>query len=295
MNLFFKLSAILIFYTNIDCFSQSSSFISGVVFDQDTDEPIAYANIGVKRKFMGTVTDSTGYFSIDLYQLSNTDTIEISRLGYGKFRISVKDLKEKGDKANVILLRQLALDMEEFLVAADPSGDTKIYGNSTLKSRFAYAFNPIKSRASGNLGREVAIEVNPGNKPVSITAVKFVLSNNQMDELILRVNLYNENSEFNGLPGERYFEKIFRVENKFMGEYVIELENYNLNISEKFWVSIEFLNYRNDNEFGIVTLPVKMPFGKMLVRNSSLGEWNKNLGSPSIQVEAKVFKEVLIK
>jgi hypothetical protein len=288
LNLSFKLSIILIFCINFDCFSQNSSFISGVVFDQDTDEPIAFANVGVKRKFIGTVTDSTGYFLIDLNTLTNNDTIEISSLGYGKFRLSVNDLIEKNDKTNVVLLRQLALDMDEFIVSSKPTGDSKSYGSLTLKSRFAYAFNPIKSRATENLGREVAIEVDPGKNSIIINTLKFVLKNNQMDELILRVNIYKENIEFIGLPREKFFEKIFRVENKFIGEYVIELENYNLNISEKFWVSLEFLNYRNENEFGIVTLPVKMPFGKMFVRNSSLGEWAKSIGSPSIQVEAKV-------
>lgn len=164
----------------------------------------------------------------------------------------------------------------------------KVFGNLTVKSQFGYAFNPIKSNALENLGREVGIEVDPGKKMVRLNTLKFFLANNQMDRLVLKINIYREDSTAIGFPGERFFEKIMELENEFKGEYEVTIDDVII-ASERIWASIEFLDFKNDQEFGIVSIPVKFPFGKMYIRESSLGEWKQKMGTPSIQLQTEVI------
>ncbi|MBS9522403.1 carboxypeptidase-like regulatory domain-containing protein [Litoribacter alkaliphilus] len=290
----FKFPAIAAFLTlllqgvNSNCFSQKD-FISGLIIDRDTESPIPFTNVGIKNKFIGTVSDSHGYFKISINTLSVNDTIEISRLGYDKEKMLVKKLMDPKSNPRIILLQQKAVDLDEFTVTAESAIGIKTFGNLTLKSRFAFAFNPIKSRASENFGREVAVKVDPKKKSVRINTVKFALANNQFDHLVFRVNVYKEGSDSKGFPGERIFEKIVEVNNEFKGEYMVPFEHHDIVLDGKFWVSMEFLDYRDEQEFGIVTVPVKLPFGKMYSRESSLGEWKQVIGSPSILIEAEVF------
>lgn len=285
----FKTTLIIVFFFAItfDGFSQQNT-ISGLVFDQDTDLPIPFVNVGIKSKFIGTVTDSNGFFMIENKMITNTDSVEISSLGYRKVKIPLEELLKEEEEPIIIYLSQTVIDLDEFTVSVKSSSGLKVFGNLTLKSKFGFAFNPIKSKARENLGREVGVEVDPGKKVIRLKTLKFVLANNQMDKLVLRINIYKEDYTENGLPGEKIYEKIIELENEFKGEYEVSIDDV-ITISKRIWASIEFLNFSNDHEFGIVSIPVKFPFGKMYIRESSLGEWKQKKGTPSIQLQTEVI------
>ena len=72
-------------------FSQS---IVGTVVDCETKQPLMYANISVKGKNIGTITDSTGRFEVLRRNLSKSDTLVFSYLGYLVKPLPAKDFLE---------------------------------------------------------------------------------------------------------------------------------------------------------------------------------------------------------
>ena len=73
---------------NIYAFSQS---ITGSVVDSETKQPLMYANISVKGKSIGAITDSIGHFELLRRNLSKSDTLVFSYLGYSVKPLSAKD------------------------------------------------------------------------------------------------------------------------------------------------------------------------------------------------------------
>ena len=73
---------------NIYAFSQS---LTGSVVDSETKQPLVYANISVKGKSIGAITDSTGHFELLRRNLSKSDTLVFSYLGYSVKPLSAKD------------------------------------------------------------------------------------------------------------------------------------------------------------------------------------------------------------
>lgn len=82
-------SAYLLFSHYI--FSQS---ITGTVVDSETKQPLIYANISVKGKSIGTITDSTGHFELLRRNLSKSDTLVFSYLGYSVKPLPAKDFHD---------------------------------------------------------------------------------------------------------------------------------------------------------------------------------------------------------
>jgi hypothetical protein len=59
-----------------------SFYISGLIVDNETLEPLPFATIGIKNKLKGTVTNSNGEYSIYITPDCLNDTLYVSYLGY---------------------------------------------------------------------------------------------------------------------------------------------------------------------------------------------------------------------
>ncbi len=75
-------------FSTFCAFSQN---ITGTVVDSETKQPLMYANISVKGKSIGAITDSTGHFELLRRNLSKSDTLVFSYLGYSVKLLSAKD------------------------------------------------------------------------------------------------------------------------------------------------------------------------------------------------------------
>jgi len=75
---------------------------SGKVLSSDTKSEIAFANVGIIGRNVGTVTDQSGNFSIELDNVYNNDSIRFSMIGYESKSYKVDYFKENSIK-NVYL------------------------------------------------------------------------------------------------------------------------------------------------------------------------------------------------
>ncbi len=272
----------LSFFT-FSAYSQTTEIV-GIIFDRHSEEPIPFVNIALHSFLLGTVSDSSGQFTLNIQNTSHYDSIEVSKLGFKPKKVSIQSfLTNEESGVTAIFMDQQALEMNEFVVTAKPGTKLRQIGRLKSKSRFGFAFNPMKTNASENLGREAGIKVDSENFPFSLLQVKFYLANNQLDHVVFRLNIYRESLEEKGLPGEKVHEKLFDVINKEKGEITVKPKD--LQFSETIWVTIEFVGFNNDQKAGVLTMPVAFPFGKTITRQNSLGEWAIISGAPSIMVE----------
>ncbi|HUS86195.1 MAG TPA: carboxypeptidase-like regulatory domain-containing protein [Bacteroidales bacterium] len=68
--------------------------ISGLITDEETGETLPYATIGIKRKGIGTISNSEGEFTLKITADCLDDTLSISYLGYSKRTIPVNQAIE---------------------------------------------------------------------------------------------------------------------------------------------------------------------------------------------------------
>jgi hypothetical protein len=65
-------------------------YISGIIVDDETNEPLSFATIALKHRARGTVTNATGEFGLRIPKENISDTLSISFLGFIRREIPVK-------------------------------------------------------------------------------------------------------------------------------------------------------------------------------------------------------------
>src|ERR1035438_5833660 len=137
--------------------------IHGKVVDKENNEPLAYVNVGVPDKNIGTVTQRGGSFSIKVNKELQTDSLEFSMVGYQSHAYSIADIL-KQNKSVTIFLKEKITELKEVMVSTKVLQSKKI-GNTTT-SKFISFGVPLKF-----LGSEIGIKLNLGRNPVDRKSV----------------------------------------------------------------------------------------------------------------------------
>ncbi|MEP6465645.1 MAG: DUF5686 family protein [Parafilimonas sp.] len=90
---FFRFVLLILFYLPQYAHAQSKT-IQGEILDKQSDEPIPFASVRFKIKGTGELTDSLGRFTLSLNNLSATDSLRITSVGYTPVSIAASDLKD---------------------------------------------------------------------------------------------------------------------------------------------------------------------------------------------------------
>ncbi|MGE5797545.1 MAG: carboxypeptidase-like regulatory domain-containing protein [Ignavibacteria bacterium] len=104
-------------------FAQQLCKVSGLIFDASTKAPISNVNIVVRGTTMGTTTDSSGYFQIDL-TIDQKYIIAFQHLAYNKV---IRELSLGKDKEIVlrVYLKESEIELPEVTVTNEKSADDK--------------------------------------------------------------------------------------------------------------------------------------------------------------------------
>ena len=73
-------------------FSQTNLFISGIVLDKETGNPLAYSTVGIKGRAKGVVTNKIGEFDFTFSNTLLNDSLIISMMGYTSEIHAIKNL-----------------------------------------------------------------------------------------------------------------------------------------------------------------------------------------------------------
>ncbi len=96
--------------------AQEQDFLTGVLMDLKTKEPLAFATIRVQGKAIGVISNQDGGFKVPLSFKDEGTVLEISSMGYETKEVPLSTLKT--DIINVILVQAAILKLQETVVTA---------------------------------------------------------------------------------------------------------------------------------------------------------------------------------
>ncbi len=170
--------SVIYWFTLLSLTGYSQSF-HGRVIDQVTKEPLPYANIGVRNKSIGAITDHTGTFQVDLSRATGTDTLVISYIGYVPDAISISSLDLS--RQHVIELAPTARVLKEVVIRSKP--EVIILGNKGKSSKHTGWGDFTSSR-----GRAIGFLINTPEQSVKVNTVSFHLDACEFDSARVRIN-----------------------------------------------------------------------------------------------------------
>lgn len=244
----------------------AQDFYTGTLLDAKTGEALAYVNIGVLDRGIGTVSNEEGKFQLKISkEIQGTDILQFSSVGYETIRIPVKDLVLDDSVFPVITMKQ-KIELLQEVVLSDKGVLESVreqVGYETKSQRnFGYWNEDIA------LGAELAtkIYVKKGNRRLRRFSMTTVA--NKADSVLVRLNFYDEAA---GLPNHKLVQQNILVTLKDIGVRNVDLTPYNIEVKDDFIVSLELLQVYGDT-VDLVLLASNRE-GTSYKRYASQGKW----------------------
>jgi hypothetical protein len=248
--------------------------IQGLVVDTSSNaSPIRYVSIGIIGKDVGTISNDSGLFHLNIPNQHFNDSITFSRIGYYSKLLKIGDLINQKDIKIILVPKNT--ELEEVLVTAKGS-KIKTRGNITRARGIVIAIS------SGSVGSEVGTVIHLPNEPVLIKEFNIHILSNQPDSAKFRLNFYSFNNEI----GDIIFNEniYFTIPNKFVGDFKVDLSKYLLSIGGDIYISAEpiaiysktpITNSINNKTYDRINISGTLTGSKSFYRKVSLGKWQK--------------------
>jgi CarboxypepD_reg-like domain len=230
------LTALLMLWP-VTSFGQST--LSGRVLAQDTQEPIAYANIGIVNTSVGTISNPDGSFSLPIPEKFRIDTLLFSALGFGRVSFPLSTL-EFSQELTVYLIEKPTL--LEPLIISQKKEALKHYefGNSSFNGG-------VLETDTTYAGRSIALLIE--NKepnyhsdfsyPLWVVNVKLRIFKNNLDTLKFRIRIQAIDST-RLQPGHDLMEKSIVIKStQRKGWLEVDLTPHHIQIDGPFFVTFE--------------------------------------------------------
>lgn len=254
------------------CVSFAQIDYKGQILDAKTQEPLAYVNIGIVGKGVGTVTDEEGlfYLAIDTSKFEGADIIQISSLGYETVEISVDEISSRAAEFPKILMQASDIVLDEVVLLSDalvPITEFLGYRNYGEKN-FGYWNENIA------LGGELSSKVKALKGRRQLNSLEFEVWENPSDSILIRVNIYDTNGFLNR-PGSNLNKSQTNILHTIpAGKNIItvDLNPFELYVDDDFFVSLELLQVYGDEKLGLV-LAASGSEGASFRKYASQSEW----------------------
>jgi hypothetical protein len=247
--------------------SAKAQLVKGIVCDSITLHPIQYVNVGIVGKNIGTVSNESGLFEIDLSRAVNTDTIRFSMIGYATINYTVFDFKkwQEGMPQAKIYLQEKPTQLTEVVVK---SSSPTIKLGIEPKSRLVNA-----GFISNQLGYEIGTLYTTSLSSLSIDSVQLNFARCAFDSVFVRLNIYQiegETKNRNVMP-KPFYVKFTRKEAR--NGIIIPLHQIPILVSEKFIVSLELVRTLGNNKLDLYA-DLNTDKYPAIYRLTSQGDWN---------------------
>ncbi len=254
----------------------AQTFVIGQVIDAATKEPLPYVNIGLLNKNIGTVSDETGYFELEVNTEQNSrDTLRFSMISFETKSYTLNDFINQNEIEVYLTEKSTALD-EVILSSKRKKYQTKILGNKTTSKALYAAFT------SNKLGNEMGFIVRARKHPMILKKFNISLVENDYGPIKFRLNIYDV---LNGLPNKTLLkDNIFIETEESSGIVSLDLTPYEIILDQDFFIAIEWIE-----DLG----PGKLYFSggffgaPLFAREVSQGTWEK-IGTASVGMNVEV-------
>ena len=230
-------------------FHSYSQYVTGTVVNSETKQPLMYANISVKGKNIGTITDSIGRFEILRRNLSKSDTLVFSYLGYSVKPLPAKDFLE--GKTTVCELSPFAETLQN--VDVYPFSYCQIAHKYDSIIRISRNLPPFNTTS---VFRQLVVENDTIRSIYEVT----LLTYNNYSEIVFQCKIIGEKSYSCNNSGGRFLPNIIYIAKLLdlnTGKHLLMEKNcdkYNYEIAERFGkdtigVSVTPMKKSQENRF----------------------------------------------
>jgi len=233
--------------------------ISGVVFETNSKIPVAYVNIGIVGKDIGTVSDQNGKYTLQINPAYYSDTLKFSCIGYHTYSVKVSDFVKKND-ANVKLEKKV-YNLTS-VVIRPKTLKQKVLGITTKSKAIVGCF------MDSIHGYEIGVLMKNKNRAF-LKEVNLNIAYCTYDTIFYRINIYKAhgNMQFENILTNPIYVKSSKKELK--NKVIIDLRPYNISIEGNFLVTFEAVK-----NLGAGSLCYAANLShKTYVRRASQGTW----------------------
>jgi len=260
-----SLALILIIISFNPAFSQFRE--SGKVVSGQTKSGLAYVNVLVLGKNIGTVTDESGNFTLCSDNITDNDSLRFSAIGFKAVTVLVRSFRE--DTLRNIYLDPRIYDLREVNVTYNKQKNKVIRLGSAVDSNY------LKSGfADNDLGSELGIKLFV-KKPVKLKNINLNVAVCTFDSVTYRLNVYetfNQISYRNILTEPIYMS----FSGKEAGEMItFDLSRYSIVIQGNVLISLELYKDLGD---GKLLFNTEYFTGYTYHRKTSDGKWVSSPG-----------------
>jgi hypothetical protein len=265
---------LFIFTISLACYSQTQR---GRVLSTDTKAGIGYVNVGVIGGNLGTVTDASGNFDIDIDVCYDNDSIRFSMIGYESKTFLISQFKE--DPKKYIYLKPKSYDLPEIKVVYRKPKGVRIGTPVTT--------NALRSGFSSNeLGSELGVKVNVRGL-VKLEDIKFNVAVCTYDSVTYRLNIYEkyDNTGYRNILTNPIY--ITFSKDKINDVISFDLKPYQILIEGDVLIALEL--YKDLGE-GRLLFRTEFFTGTTYHRKTSEGVWTASAGVIGMYLRGIVIK-----
>lgn len=252
---------------------------SGIVKDALTGLPIAFVNIGVPGKGIGTVSDEQGRFDLASNRIAHGDTLRFSIIGYQAHDLIV-DLEEVINFT--VKLEPTTYELQTIEVLPKDY-ETKLVGNHLTNQNIHAGF------MNNLLGHEIGTRVKIKSRPALIEKIHIYINHCKYDSIFYRLNIY----ELDGKkPGRNILKSPIYLsysKEEALEGIVLDIKQHYVMVEDDFFVSVELVK-----DLGERGLMFAAGFFKdrAFYRETSQARWQKAPMSLGIGIGATILQEI---
>lgn len=243
--------------------------VEGRIQNKTTKENLAYVNIGVVGKNVGTVSDQQGRFRLTIDERYDQDTLKISMVGYQPRTFTVADFKQRVQSNATITLTEAVATLKEVVV------EDKRYRGRKLKERIIGNTDAGPNNqtlfAANQLGNEMGILIKIHRNPTIVQNFSIYITENKYQTFPFRLNFY---SVENGLPHKNLLnENIIVNFSKQEGQATVDLREYNIVLEDDTIVTMEWI--KDLGKHGLAFASESGSRSPNISRQTSQGNWQE--------------------
>lgn len=242
-----------------------SQIYSGIIKDASTDQPLAFVNIGIPKKNIGTVSQFDGTFHLNFSEENMTDTLRISMIGYKTQLIPVtKFISDFIQLNKAIILEPDIKELSEVIIRPRNMKEV-VLGNDYNSPNVSAGF--LTDDLGSELGTVMKLK---DGKTYYLKSCGFNFARVNYDSIIFRVNIYDLDD---GLPGELLISlPIYITVYRDQKNAVVDLYPYDIKVDDDFVLSLEWLQDLPDKTKAVMFCAGF--FGhKVVFRQTSQADW----------------------
>lgn len=255
----------------------SGQFQEGKILSGTTNLGIGYVNVGIIGRNIGTVTDESGNFKINLEKINDNDSIRFSMIGYQSKSFLVSQFKENSIKEVYLNPRSYYL-REVKIVYIKPRGirlGTPVTSND-LRSGFA----------NNDLGSELGIKVYV-RRQVKLTDLNLNVAICTFDSVTYRLNIYQSvnQTEYKNILTEPIY--ISFSKDRINKVITFDLRKYSIVIEGDVLVTLELFK---DLGEGKLLFRTEFFTGTTYHKKTSEGDWTESAGVIGMYLNGQLIK-----